>query len=246
MGRRGLLLVVAIVGLTASPAWSQDFSGVSKDGTFTIDGNGQYESPPENAEIWASISSRADNLRDAQTDVAAKMAKGDAALEGLRAKGLVIEQKTYGVSQREQNPPKDSKEPPKLVWEADGDYHLKVTPLNEISAIITGLVDAGFEIGSVRFAVKDLRAAENEARQDAARDARDKAKAYADALGVKLGPIVSLADPPAAGVGYSVGEAAMPMRRMAPIAPRITIDVPPKLTFNASVRVVWRIDVGSK
>jgi uncharacterized protein len=234
---RPIFLAVA-VALMAFPALSREASEHDREGTFAVQGDGVYVTAPDSAEISASIASRADDLKDAQNDARAKMAKGDAALESLRAKGLVVDEKTYHVMQQEQPLAPGSNAPPKRFWEASGDYRLKVAPLAEINPIVTALVDAGFEIHNVGFAVNDPRAAMNEARKDAARDAQERAKAYAEALGVKLGQIYSLTDGGAANIAAM---AALPMRKAFNDAPAIKIDVPKTLTFNATVQIVWRI-----
>ncbi len=79
---------------------------------------------------------------------------------------------------------------------------------------MAGVAEAGAEVTGPRWSLVPDNPAHEAARRAAASDARRRAEAYADALGLTLGPVAWVAEPglrrPGPGDGYDV-----PMRSMA-------------------------------
>jgi uncharacterized protein YggE len=82
-----------------------------------------------------------------------------------------------------------------LGYKATVDFTVRITALDRLEEVVTGVVEAGAnEIASIRFhtsALKDLRA---QARRLAIEAAKEKAAIYASAAGVRLGGIIHIQD----------------------------------------------------
>ena len=75
-----------------------------------------------------------------------------------------------------------------------------INDLSKVGATADAVVAAGVnQIDGIAFGLKDAKAAEDQARQLAVRALQDKARLYAQALGVQLGGIRTLTE----GGGYA-------------------------------------------
>lgn len=78
-------------------------------------------------------------------------------------------------------------------YEARNTVTVKSDDIEKVGVMLDALVEAGVNnINNVSFSVKDAKAAKAQARQDAIKDAREKAQNMAKAAGVKLGRLTSL------------------------------------------------------
>ncbi len=73
-------------------------------------------------------------------------------------------------------------------WRATRTTLVEVTGLDEIGQIMAGVAQAGAEVTGPRWSLVPDNPAHEAARRAAAADARRRAEAYADALGLTLGP----------------------------------------------------------
>jgi uncharacterized protein YggE len=129
-------------------------------------------------------------------------------------------------------------------WRATRTTLVEVTGLDAIGRIMAGVAEAGAEVTGPRWSLVPDNPAHEAARRAAASDARRRAEAYADALGLTLGPVAWVAEPglrrPGPGDGYGV-----PMRSMAMAAaggPEGVEEVTPaEVTIEAAVEVGFRI-----
>lgn len=82
-----------------------------------------------------------------------------------------------------------------LGYRATVQFNVLLKRLDDIEAIITGLVDAGTNrISGISYETTELKSLRAEARRRAVRAAREKAQLYCDEANVILGPIVHLED----------------------------------------------------
>jgi uncharacterized protein YggE len=79
-------------------------------------------------------------------------------------------------------------------WFASVTGHAEVD-VESVSTVVTAAVAARGEIVGVSWHLDDENPAHRDVRKRAVREAHRAAQDFADALGVKLGPLVSLADP---------------------------------------------------
>ena len=233
---RGLTFAVCLLALCVwrSGAEAEEPAEPSVGGAVTVVGHAEYAVRPEIASIATSISSRGETLDEAQRQTEQRMASGQTVLSALAPRGLKVVRQNYYVQDRSPQRAQGSA-PTKPDWEATSSYQLAVEPLGDLSAIVGELIAAGFEVHNISFSVKDPRAALLAARKLAARDALEQATAYAEALGVELGEIRSIADGEA---NPGDNAADLPTRKGGPT---ISVQVPDTISFDASVQIIWRI-----
>ena len=72
---------------------------------------------------------------------------------------------------------------------------VKSDDIEKVGPMLDALVRAGVNnINQVQFSVKDPKNALKQAREEAIREAREKAQSMAKAAGVKLGPLLSMTE----------------------------------------------------
>jgi uncharacterized protein len=80
-------------------------------------------------------------------------------------------------------------------WRATRTTALEVTGYEELGGLLAGLVDAGAAVAGVSWQLSPVNPAHDQARREAAGQARAKAETYAAALGLNLGPVAWVAEP---------------------------------------------------
>lgn len=103
-----------------------------------------------------------------------------------------------------------------------------------VDGVAAAIIDAGGSISYVSWGIDPEHAAYREVRRDAVHAARLAAEDFADAAGMQLGPLVSLADP---GVTAAVARGAAPAGLAAAHA-HVTLD-PEDVTVAATVEAVY-------
>jgi len=116
--------------------------------------------------------------------------------EELEAAG--IEKKYITTSQLSLQPKYNyqNRQAPKIDgYEARNTVSAKSYDLDNVGAMLDALVKAGVNnINGVQFSIKDSKSARDKAREDAIREAREKAESMAATAGVKLGKLKSLSE----------------------------------------------------
>jgi uncharacterized protein YggE len=93
---------------------------------------------------------------------------------------------------------------PAIVYRVENSLRVTVREVNTLGDVIQAGLDAGANrVHSVNFSIDDTSALEQEARALAVEDARARANALADEMGVTLGEPVSLSESPAGGVPFA-------------------------------------------
>ena len=226
------LALAALFVVFAFPAFAEDATpDDAEEATIAMVGNGKYEAPADAATIIATLAERADTPAEAQSKIAADVGKGEAALAALRTRGVAVS----AISMRD-GPwfaPMGGTAP-KHEFEARREFRLTLNALSDGNAIASALAEAGFRIQSTSLTLKDPRKAEIAARKDAIRDAREKAQDYADALGLKVGDVVSVTN---SVFPYLPENLSAPLNTNGWELPSPAI-----VTVTANVKVVWRVE----
>lgn len=238
---RIVLFGLALSVVAAGPAAAQDADASGAIPILSVIGRGSHVVHPDYTSISASVSADAPTLGEAQANVAARMAKADAAADALKRRGLKVEAKTYQVFQFSDPPPGISSASSRLLWKARANYSLRLNALENVSDVATALVDAGFELRSMRFLSNQPEVCRDEARKAAARDAIAQARTYSEALGVGLGEIRRIGDGAVNDSSPGAGPGAFALDGSRAAAPPTRIDVPDTITCEGTVKVVWRI-----
>jgi uncharacterized protein YggE len=135
-------------------------------------------------------------------------------------------------------------------WRAGRTNFVEISGLDALGPLMAGLVEAGAAVTGPAWSLAPTHPAHGEARRAAAEDARLRATAYAEALGLELGPIAWVSEPGLrdgqAGAGWSGGPVrglALAAARMGPEGheqPAESLDAA-EMTVEAAVEVGFEI-----
>ena len=158
-----------------------------------VSATGTANMAPDMATVSAGVVTQGKTAREAMFGNATKMTR---VFEELEASG--IEKKNITTSQLSLQPKYNyqNRQAPKIEgYEARNTVSAKTYNLDNVGAMLDALVKAGVNnINGVQFSIKDSKAARDKAREDAIREAREKAESMAAAAGVKLGKLKSLSE----------------------------------------------------
>ena len=199
-----------------------------------VSATGEVNMAPDMATVSAGVVTQGKTAREAMFGNATKMTR---VFEELEAAG--IEKKYITTSQLSLQPKYNyqNRQSPKIDgYEARNTVSAKTYDLDNVGAMLDALVKAGVNnINGVQFSIKDSKAAKDKAREDAIREAREKAEAMAAAAGVKLGKLKSLSE---SSGGYNprpvaYAARAMDMAESTPVsAGQQTLSVTVNMTYD--------------
>ena len=165
---------------------------------ISVSATGETGMAPDTASVSAGVVTQGKDAGAAMAENAAKMSEVFAA---LKAAGLA--DKDIQTSQLSLQPRYDysNRQAPRITgYEARNTVSAKTYDMANVGPMLDALVSAGVNnINQVQFSVKDPKAATAKAREDAIREAKDKAESMASAAGVKLGRLLSINE---SGGGY--------------------------------------------
>ncbi len=172
---------------------------------LSLSAYGEAKVAPDMATITTGVATEALTAAEAMRMNREKMS---AVVAALRRQG--IEQKDIQTSGLNLSAQYDyqQNQPPKLRgYQAQNRVTVVINDLTKVGATADAVVAAGVnQIDGIAFGLKDAKGAEDQARQLAVRNLQDKARLYAQALGVQLGGVRTLTE----GGGYTP-EAPRPM-----------------------------------
>lgn len=191
--------------------------------TMTLTGQGEITARPDIAYIDSGVTTEAltaAKALDANTKAMAAIFKG---LEDMKIDKDDIQTSQFSVNPVYTQPPVQpdgTQEPAKIRgYQVTNQVTVAIRKLDGLGAALDELVQLGSnQINGVRFAIDDPEPLQDKAREAAVADALRKAKLYAGAAGVALGPIVSLSE--------SGGYAPQPIYAMKAMAMRDSAPVP--------------------
>lgn len=217
------------------PAWAQEAERAAR--TLTVTGEGQVSATPDMAVISVGIGARAEAARDALAETSAIMEEMIAALRGagvapvdMQTSGLSLQPlRKYDSSSRSDGPPEG--------FQALNRLTVRVRNIAETGAILDVLVGetGANRIDGVQFTLRAPDPLRDQARQRAVQDARRKAELYAQAAGVRLGPLMSLSEQgggrpmPIADARFAEARSAVPVEQG-------------ELVISQSVMMVWALE----
>jgi uncharacterized protein YggE len=227
-GESLLLLFAAIT--TSAPTAAQDATDGAR--SIVVHGEGSASAAPDIAVLRIGVDTQGGVARDALGANAAAMEKIIAAVKADGVGESDIQSTNLSVAPIYSQ---DSKKPRIVTgYQASNAVMIRVRNLQTTGTIIDQVVALGAnDIGSLTFDISDPTAVENDARTAAVRDALAKAKLYATAAGVELGPIVRISDE--ATVNGS------PSPRVFAAAIPATPVQSGTLDFHATVEMAWTI-----
>ena len=188
------LLCSALLLVACNPGAPTYIStGSASQPTLNVSATGFAEGTPDRAIVSAGVVQQGKTAREAMIGNATLMT---AVFDELEAAG--IPKKNITTSQLSLQPQydyRDRRKPTITGYEVRNTVTVKSDDIEQVGPMLDALVRAGVNnINQVQFSVKDPKAILDKAREDAIRDAKEKAQAMADAAGVKLGPLLSMSE----------------------------------------------------
>ena len=204
---------------------------------ISLTGHGEVQAVPDMAMAVIGTVSQAPTAAEA---LAANTAAMMAVMAMLKDAGIA--EKDVQTSNFLVQPRYDygnSTQPPRLLgYEVSNTVTAAVRHLDRLGALLDKAVSAGSNrIDGISFRLADPGKALDEARRLAAQDATRKAHLYAAALGIGLGPVLSISE-----TGGLPPPVPMPMKTMG--AEAMSADVPiarGEQTISVDVNIVWEI-----
>lgn len=237
------LLAAALVLATQVSAQAQTSGPLAPGEGIVIRTEGEVRVKPDIAVVQAGVVSEGKTAAEAlgaNTPALAKL------VEAVKAAGIApadIMTSQVSLSPRMTQPPANPGPRPRAAtidgYEARTGLTVTVRDIAKAGPLIDALAKAGAnEMSGISFGLADENKAKDAARLKAAEAAKARAKLHADALGVRVGELVSIveaeAEPPRGG-----GEVRA--FRMAASGAPMSVE-PGELTVTTSLRTVWRIE----
>ncbi len=233
------LTVVIFSCIMMSPisliAKSQAHEGSKPQRTLTLSAIGTIESKPDMATINTGIETEAVRARDALDDNNDTMAR---MMKSLRERGL--EERDIATTQFTIQPRyqhfKTGRRSPKIIgYRVKNSLSITVRNLDELGGILDRLVTLGSNrMNGISFGLSDPDKALEQARKEAMQRVLAKAKLYAEAANVTLGPIKSISERTNRFTPRQMSFSAKRSRRSVPIAPG-------QHKTNVTVNVQWQL-----
>jgi uncharacterized protein len=228
-----LLLLLVSAPFQALPALAHD---QPEKRTISLVASGAIKTTPDKVDISTGVTSEANSAREALDKNTASMTK---VVEALKADGIDPKDiQTTNFSVGPMYEVKAEGKPPVIVgYRVSNQVRITLHDIGKLGAILDKMVTLGAnQIDSIEFGVEEPEALKDEARKVALKNVTDNAKLYAEAAGVGLGQILSIAE-----------EECSYQPRYAPAATRMEMakDVPIEAgtaSVEVRVRVTWEIN----
>jgi uncharacterized protein YggE len=233
------LLPLAFLAALTLPAFAGD---AAPQRTISIDGKGEVTTAPDTAFVNAGVTSTATTAREALTDNTRAMADLIATLKTAGVAAADIQTSGFSVNPQYFYADRDAQgntPPPRITgYQVQNGVNVRVRKLADLGTILDQIVSVGANtINGVNFTVDDPAKLLDEARKAAFADAEAKAKTYADAAGIGLGEVLTIAE-------RNTDNAPRPYAVRAMAAPMADKAVPVEagqLTYDVDVSVQWAL-----
>lgn len=221
------------VAMIATPAMADD---VRPERQMTLQGRGEVRAKPDMATVSIDVVRQAGTAREALDANTAAMQEVLASLKAQGFEDRDIQTSSFSVSPR-YDYSKDGA-PPKIVgYEVSNQVTVTVRDLKKLGAVLDKAVsDGSNQITGVAFSIATPEPLMDEARKLAIKDALRKARVFADAAQVTLGPITRIAEQ----AGYQPPQPYAKTMRMAAEAAPVPI-AEGEQTVEISVSITWEI-----
>lgn len=185
-------LLAAALAFTAVPAGAQENAA---SGVITMDGRGSVTVTPDMAVLSASVVTSGAEAAEALSGNSAAIGK---VIEAIKAEGIAakdIQTRGFGIYPRYDQSKAGEAQPGIIGYEVRNGVEVKVRDLGKLGGLLSLVVDSGANaVDGIRFEVADPAEKLDEARAAAVKAARHKAEIFANAAGVELGEILSIAE----------------------------------------------------
>jgi len=215
---KALMAATALTAFAAPAAFAQSSSGgatpmqvhaMAAQPALNLSAYGEVRVAPDMATITFGVTTEGTTAQAAMADNARRMQEVFAALSRAGIADRDIQ--TSGLNLSAQYDYVENQPPRLRGYQVSNQVTVVINDLTKVGTTADAVVSAGVnQINGIAFGLKDPKAAEDQARVLAVRALQDKARLYAQALGVELGAIRSLNE----GGGYTP-QPPMPVYAMA-------------------------------
>lgn len=204
--------------------------------SLTLTGRGEVAAAPDMATITLGVVSFEKTAAQAMAETSLATAR---IIDTLKAGGIAgkdLQTRDLSLQPKWKNRQYSSGEAPEIEgFTASNTVIVRVRDMSNLGGLLDQVVQMGANrFQGLSFGLQQPEPARDEARKAAVAEATRKARLYADAAGVTLGPILSISE--------SGGVSPQPMMMME--AARMSADVPVEggeVSVNASVTMVFAI-----
>jgi uncharacterized protein YggE len=231
-------LVIAAVLLSATPLAAQDAASPARRPTLTVGGEGIVAAAPDLANFSTGVVSAAKTAREALDANTKSVADVIAAVKAAGVEARDISTSGFSVQPQYVNVKRDGTEAPRIAgYEVRNTVTVRLRDLTKLGGLLDDVVTKGAnQIGGIAFDLAEPSKLEEQARIAAVKDARRQAEIMAEASGVRLVRVISIAED---GAGPP-----MPRMMAAPqMAKRDSVPVEAGETeVRARVTIVYEIE----
>jgi uncharacterized protein YggE len=170
---------------------------VGQQGTITVSGDGEVTVKPDIATVTITVRESAATVAEAQEKVESKVVAAINSLANLGVDEKDRKTTTYNVNPKyEYVSAGGYATNPKIVgYEASQTVEIKIRKIDSAGDVVGALGAANItEISGPTFTVEDPDQVQEKAKELAIKEARDKAKETARALGVDLGEVIQFSE----------------------------------------------------
>ncbi len=178
-------------GLAVAPAAAEGWENTR---TIVVTGAGEAARAPDVAYLTLGVEADGATASEALRKNSAQM---EATIKTLRDAGVDkkdIQTSNLSVGAR-YDYSREGQAPRLIGYQATNTVNVKLRNLEKAGGVIDKAVASGSNrLDSISFGFADTKPLLNEARKAAVADARERASLYAEAAGVKLGPVLQISD----------------------------------------------------
>jgi uncharacterized protein len=203
--------------------------------TISLSATGAVKTTPDKVDITTGVTTEGQTARDALDKNTEAMARVVAGLKQAGIEPKDIQTTDFSVSPVYERR-KESQAASISGYRVTNHVHIIVHDTDKLGGILDKVVSLGAnQIGSIVFGVSEPEALKDEARKQAMRNAIADAKLYAEAAGVKLGPVLSITEEDSGYIPrYASGAAPMAVEKAVPIEAGTA-------TVQVTIRVTWEL-----
>jgi uncharacterized protein YggE len=226
-----LAALALALALAAVPALAQE-----PPRQITVTGSGEAQAVPDRATITAGVETRADTAAAALAANSETMAAVLAALDGAGVERRDMQTSQLSISPIYEPYREGAPEAQKVAgYEAANMVTAHVRDVGKLGATVDAVTGAGANrIHGIAFDVSEPKPALDAARRQAVADARAKAELFAEAAGVKLGPVLR--------IGESVNAPGPIVMRAEAMADKATPVEGGTVSLQAQVEIVYALE----
>jgi len=233
---------MTIIGVVHN-ATAQSPDNSKQKRTLTLTGTGEVKSKPDMAIIQLGVVRQAKTARSAVHANNKAMAQ---VIDTVLSAGVAekdVQTSGFSVQPRYTHYPRiksQPQRPPEITgYSVTNNLAVIIRDLEIVGEVLDAVVSAGSNrIDNISFSIQNPKPLRDEARRKAVTDAIDKAKLYAQAAGITLGPIMSISEQG----GFSPPQ---PVYRQAMAAKAYAAEAVPiaqgEQKLSMSVHIVWQI-----